>query len=422
MRHYFEEWLDKIDVSESAKNIMNEAIVCYKASAYKSSLLFSYVGFQTIVRDRILYSQVPNGIQDGQWRDIHRKLRNDDIWDKYLFDLIQDKNSLIFSLAEDIQTQIRYWKDRRNDCAHGKNNLIDYSHVESFWHFIRSNLDRFVVSGSRKSILERIRTHFDVTLTAPGKECTFIHLIPRAVDEIELTSFLEEIHDILEELDGTYTLFTNKHYMDFWVSLFKLGDTKLNKSLVEMMKNNDDLLRVIIETRPESLLYFAIDPIFIRNLWYEKMYKSFSILSSSILSNLLRNSLIPFEEIDEAFVQYLHKSDDDIPNENELVILVDNGYFDVIKREVFQKKFPLLKFERLAKKLKRKIIQYIIKNKLDDVVVGALCKLIDANKEGYSELIEALRIFFEQNNEKRDEFLRVCNRSGFIPPFSINKK
>jgi hypothetical protein len=51
-----------------SKRLMEEAFTCYKASAYRASLLFSYLGFQTILKERVLSSNKPDLIPLKLWQ------------------------------------------------------------------------------------------------------------------------------------------------------------------------------------------------------------------------------------------------------------------------------------------------------------------------------------------------------------------
>ena len=138
MKLPFEEWILSQEISADAKDLISEAIVCYKANANRAALLFSYLCFQTIIRDRMLNANRPDNIPEGMWTDILKKLRNEDTWDQTVFDNLQRQQPKeIFILNDDIRNQITYWKNRRNDCAHSKNNIIGVSHVdEKFLVFI----------------------------------------------------------------------------------------------------------------------------------------------------------------------------------------------------------------------------------------------------------------------------------------------
>jgi hypothetical protein len=81
MRLEFEEWVLSQNLSETAEDLCREAITCYKASAYRAALLLSYLGFQTIVKMRILDASRPDGIDEAYWRSITDRLTDDSTWD-----------------------------------------------------------------------------------------------------------------------------------------------------------------------------------------------------------------------------------------------------------------------------------------------------------------------------------------------------
>jgi hypothetical protein len=68
----FEKWINKKSIPQESLDTFLEAILCYKFGAYKASLLFSYIGFQLIIKDRILKSNMPQSFPTGKWAKIHR--------------------------------------------------------------------------------------------------------------------------------------------------------------------------------------------------------------------------------------------------------------------------------------------------------------------------------------------------------------
>jgi len=123
----------------------------------------SYLGFLTAVRDRLLAApHVPAGVSEGAWDSLRKQLRNDDKWDPTAYDATQaQKPAPYFIVSDNVRSQVEYWKNRRNDCAHAKSNAIEGSHVEMMWLFIQSNLPKFVVNGSRAALLDKLGRHFD---------------------------------------------------------------------------------------------------------------------------------------------------------------------------------------------------------------------------------------------------------------------
>ena len=62
MKLDFEIWLgdQRQTIPAAAKGIFDEAVICYKASAYRGAYILSYLGFLTIIRERLLVSGPPS--------------------------------------------------------------------------------------------------------------------------------------------------------------------------------------------------------------------------------------------------------------------------------------------------------------------------------------------------------------------------
>jgi hypothetical protein len=49
------------------------------------------------------------------WQDVLESLRSEDTWDMQVFDCTQARDSgKYFDASDDLRTQARYWRDRRN--------------------------------------------------------------------------------------------------------------------------------------------------------------------------------------------------------------------------------------------------------------------------------------------------------------------
>uniref|UniRef100_UPI004056165F hypothetical protein n=1 Tax=Candidatus Electronema sp. TaxID=2698783 RepID=UPI004056165F len=143
----------------------------------------------------MLRAACPTGIPLNKWEKDLAGLRCEDEWDRKVFDLTQQKSPApVFLVSEDLRHQVRYWKNRRNDCAHFKTNEIDHSHVESFWHFIFSNMGKFVPNGSAAALLNEIALHFDQDVTPPNTPLDpIIERIPHCVEREELSNFFNDM-------------------------------------------------------------------------------------------------------------------------------------------------------------------------------------------------------------------------------------
>jgi hypothetical protein len=145
MKLQLEQWLDDQTLSSESRSCYEESFICYKVAAYKAALLFGYLGFLTTIRDRILQSRSPQGIPEDRWTKIQKDVSNHALWDAATFDATQHKNPApIFAIDQELRDQVKFWKDRRNDCAHSKQNQIIAAHCEAFYAFVRSTLNRFI--------------------------------------------------------------------------------------------------------------------------------------------------------------------------------------------------------------------------------------------------------------------------------------
>jgi len=333
MRLEFGDWILSQKISGPAKDLFQEAITCYKASTYRASLLLSYLGFQTIARDRVLAAKKPSGITEKFWNNIINDLRNEDKWDSMVFETIQRKNpASIFKLSEDLRNQVVYWKNRRNDCAHSKSNTIGFSHVESFWQFVESNLAKFVVNGSKEGLLNDISIHFNPSLTSPDEDSSFIiEQIPNAVDDSELADFFEGVCQVF--LNLTPIAFA-KYQIDFFNDMFSIEKEPITSKLVEFLKTREPLLIKLLRAYPNRLLYFSDDEKFIRRLWYTVLFQH-DINDFPVYCSLLRNGLILSAQIEEAHRRIIRRLADVVPGEECFCVLRDSDFFNIFKNIVF---------------------------------------------------------------------------------------
>ncbi|MCS5421574.1 MULTISPECIES: hypothetical protein [Psychrilyobacter] len=121
------------------------------------------------VRYKIINSNRPENYPVDRWEsDVLHKISSEETWDKNVFEILIRSRNPIFNLSEGLKTQLYYWKDRRNDCTHFKENEISYSHIEAFWLFIKSNFEKLSVNGNVEDLLNKFKVHFDDSKTIPG--------------------------------------------------------------------------------------------------------------------------------------------------------------------------------------------------------------------------------------------------------------
>ena len=96
MKLEIENWLAKRHSSVNVIKLFNEAVICYRNTAYRASLLFSYLGFLTIVKEILIQSRKPIEIPDGEWSNILRDINNDEKWEKAVYESLIRRNRPIF--------------------------------------------------------------------------------------------------------------------------------------------------------------------------------------------------------------------------------------------------------------------------------------------------------------------------------------
>ncbi|MBW4850932.1 MAG: hypothetical protein KZY73_03195 [Bacillaceae bacterium] len=342
MKIPFLNWTEEQNFSDEAKSLFNESGECYKASAYRAALLFSFLGFQTVLKDRILESRTPKNYQSGEWSQLQNTLLEDDSWDATVIKIVNNKKKPIFSLNDDLINQYMYWKNRRNDCAHAKGNEIGDAHVEAYWLFLKSNSMKFRVNGSKEYILEQIKEFYDPNITAPNASINpLVSQIPHSIDRKDLQIFFQDLKDITADKNFNDFTLLDSNKSSVWFALLDLDyyPKEIIKFLI--LDENDSYAIELIDLNPNYVKNFQGESSFIRSMWN----KFCSANDYRILLNLIKNNLIPPEELDECYTHMFNNVDSDLfskksnwePfNELELEILKGTNFFNLFYTQAFK--------------------------------------------------------------------------------------
>src|SRR5688572_13151617 len=125
MKLPIEKWLDLQNPSKNVRDLFNESMLCYKVGAYRASLLYSYLGFLTMLKERLIVAHKPGALPQGMWDNLISNVQKENRWEESVFDSTQCSTQPIFLIDGHIRLQIKYWRDRRNDAAHYKDNAIN---------------------------------------------------------------------------------------------------------------------------------------------------------------------------------------------------------------------------------------------------------------------------------------------------------
>lgn len=411
MKLKIEEWLSIQVVSEEAGNLLKEAIVCYKASAYKAGLLFSYLFFQTVLKERVLSTKKPDDVPEAKWNGIIQNLRNDDKWDEEVYETVKrgPGSWVVFNLTEDLRQQVTYWKNRRNDCAHAKTNGIQAAHVESFWSFIQYNLPKFVVNGGKAALLEKIRVHFDITLTA--RNAGFDYIIQEIVHSIHEREHKEFITELNQLLGDTFydSSSESEHRISFWLKLFGLSEA-FDRTLIEFLLENKKVCNAVLESDSSKVACFRSHPQFIRKLWFDGK------VEPRILAALFRNDLIPTDQQEEAIENLVKSNQRVYPesiSEEELNILISKGLPTIFKRIAFIT-YYISSFDWANHAKRYLVVWYIKKYGIDAIVVSSLSNTFIGDHPWH--LREALKEVFNEDPSLKETFERIAQENEYRLP------
>lgn len=374
MKLEIENWVLNKGYSNNIRKLFSESVICYRNGAYRASLIFSYIGFLTIIKETIVKAQQPNGFTAPEWNNLISKINNDDLWEKEVYEALIRSTKPVFPLNEDIRLQMRYWKDRRNDCAHFKYNEIESQHTESFWSFIKSNVPKMTVEGGMETLLNKFDDHFDDTKTPPNSD--FTHL----VKEIENSILSSELHDFFKKLkvriDGRRWWYSDSDVLKVYSKILDITDTKIQESLIDYLKQDDRDIK-FLSAFPDKILQLNYSQADIRTLWKSHIYdKSSNINAFNILAGLFRHNLIPKEQIEEAnreMFNHFNQTDyHKLPESKDIDILKANNFFETVYK-----------------------ISILEKNLNDFMWVNSKCDLIISFIENYPVNINTVKCVFD---------------------------
>jgi len=423
MKLKFESWIETSSFSRNAQALFEASVGCYKAQVYTASLLMSYLGFLTVLKDRVMAGAKPALFKQELWDGLINNLKNEDKWEESIYDasLQQEKTTggkpatrtqdPVFVINDNLRNQIRYWKDRRNDCVHNKDNQITIAHVESFWAFLESNIDKITIEGGKVSLLNKFKRHYDRSYTAIGEDITpLVKSIRGAVHKSELDAFWADLINIVEDL------FDYSNEIEIINKVLALNDDLISHSLIEKIKKDEKLLLAYINENPSLILHLAYDKPSIRNLWAKKVAKLPNAMA--IYAFLLRNNLIPNEEIPEANALFikLYRYPSDI---NDHYVLQANGFGNLLHDHLFvlnSKEFLYWKFMHQHSDI---FVKYIEMYPLTDDAVRILCREFSKD-EFFSWFVrDGLDNLFESTPSKLKEFTEIIAKLGLAWPYQL---
>lgn len=315
------------------RDILNDAIRCYRNGIARPALMLSYIAFIQAVKDNLLKSDMPKGFNEPRWNACMSKLRQENTWDEQVISCIKCRDKPpYFELTDSLRDDVCYWRNRRNDCAHYKDSEITLSHVAAFWVFIMDNYNKFTPIGSLMQSVNDYKRHYNVSITPKGTstEVIFKRLCLAIKTEDDLLLFLKETDSCMqyeEQAQLLHDLLMNERHKDKVISLL-IGKLKRVKMYLALKPAD---VSVVLGNNPEMT----------RKFWYE----DFQLFAScaNVYVEMLRAKMIPQGEIKESLEMFLKheykRGAFNVDSPEYFNVLKENGLYDIFIEEYLSKDF-----------------------------------------------------------------------------------
>lgn len=334
MDEKFIKWLNVYDeFSEGTflRDIMNDAIRCYRHGIARPALMLSYIAFIQAVRANLLKSEMPKDFKEASWKACMEKLRQENTWDEQVITCIKYRGTPpYFELSDFLRDDVCYWRNRRNDCAHYKDSEITLSHVSAFWVFLMDNYNKFSPLGSIEQSINDYKRHFDISLTPAGisTDKIFKRLCLSIKTEEDLHKFLQETASLMGKANQCNLL----HRL--------LYDNNHRQQVVSFLQGNIKRARLYLAYFPSDVsLVLGNDAEKIRKYWYDGLQLSSHCIP--VYAEMLSAEMIPKDEIKESLSLLLKQeyrySSFHLDNEDDYKVLFDNGLYDIFIDEYLSK-------------------------------------------------------------------------------------
>ena len=117
------------NISDDARLLFDESIMCYRVEAYRAAYLMSYLGFFKELKERLIRSEVPELMkkEEGVWDNLKKRLMDEKKWEEAVMQATQMKTetndyeeskSKVFLISSDIIEDIQFWRRRKEMNVH----------------------------------------------------------------------------------------------------------------------------------------------------------------------------------------------------------------------------------------------------------------------------------------------------------------
>lgn len=265
MDERFVKWLnlyDEFAEGTALRDILNDAIQCYRNGIARPALMLSYIAFMQAVKSNLLNSEKPESFNERRWNAAMNELRSDTKWEEQVLNCVKKRSSgtddpAFFNISDTLRGDVVYWKSRRNDCAHYKSSTISLSHVSAFWMFMMDNYKEFAPLGSLTQSINDYKRHYNLSFTPKGAstERIFKRLCLALKTKDDLKKFLKDTFSEMQEAQFLLLhqlLLMNQH----------------RTKVMNLLKESMNRIRMYLNFYPSDVsLVLGNDAVNIRKFW-----------------------------------------------------------------------------------------------------------------------------------------------------------
>ncbi|WP_010293491.1 MULTISPECIES: hypothetical protein [Clostridium] len=427
MRLKFEEWYKERKFSSLTEDLFDESVSCYKISAYRSAFLMSYLGFQNIIRERLLNDDKKEDIFTKETIDI---LEGDERWEFKITTIIKSnnkndkknekinrglfndnyivnnsKNINPFKLSEQIEQEYNYWHLIRNNSAHAKGREITYSTIESFWSFIENSISKFIINGGKDGLIRRAKECYKYKNEKNAIDIEDIEVI---VDDLISLGEEKEIYEFLKEISVIFKIeYYNKYDIvkRFWDKIVKFDNGIVNKNLLNLLREDIESLLKFIEVYPIIFKELQDDYRFMVDLREQKIAEYIKYADNNkervaiwrLIDKILNDNKLAEEEL-EKFIDIIVNNSSMPPVEQSICFLKNTSYFEKLREKLFSYQFdPYKKGGKNYVDRNYEFIKfYLLEAELDNEIAKKVNIMYEWSKScNYNEYEQTLYVYRE---------------------------
>lgn len=429
----FSIWLNKHEDSfdKDCIGLFRDSYSCFKHELARPAFMLAYQGMMWHLRSVLLNSVImPQGYVEGEWEAMKKDLRDDDQWDKKMFEYIQrlgekSENKLkepVFPLRADLREAFKHWKMLRNASAHYKEYDVHEAHVLAIYSFIEQYLETITVEGSALSLAQKIDDFLDPAITSPNEDMSpLIAKMGTMVRQDELDEFLNNIKKFVFQRYSYCMHFQNK--MSEILQLMLHGCSVHKEGIVSYLKSGANRCTWVkyLDRYPEDIFMFISDTAEAYKFWYNDLKLCCNKLT--LLASLFRADLIKDEDTNDVIELCLKVAEEspsntsyDLLSDADKKTLWERGYFGVFFQLFFNFKHMSRDFYRTQRCTDFYVGTISIMPRFEKDYVEALIDIFMRDNVPYA-LRDALNKRYKTDPVYKEALDAICLRETLeLPP------